>query len=161
MPSFNATMGTGGRTVELLPDVHVGVVVDTGEGLAVPVLRHVDRRGVLDIAEELAALAAELRAGGRVPTSSKGGAGFTVSDYSGFGERWVAPLVRSPEVACLGVGAVEEEVVAVDGRPVVRAGLPLVLSADHRLLDARQMAAFRRLVGELLEDPARLVDAGD
>ena len=85
------------------------------------------------------------------------GGTFTISNYGSYGGHFGTPIIRPPEVAILGVGAIRETVVPVDGAPAVRPTLPLAVSTDHRLNDGEHLGAFADTVGAWLRDPVRLL----
>ena len=135
---------------------HLGVAVDTPEGLVVPVIRDVDRKGVTELSKELGALSARAREGKLGPADLQG-ACFTISSLGGIGGTSFTPIVNAPEVAILGV--VRSKMAPVwDGSAFVpRLMLPLSLSYDHRVIDGALAARFARYLCHLLEDVRRLV----
>lgn len=155
-PPFNAALNPTGDALLLRHYWHVGVAVDTPEGLLVPVLRDVDRKGVLEIARELVQLSGNARAGTLAPSDMQG-ATFTVSSLGGIGGTAFTPIIDAPQVAVL--GAVRAKIMPVwDGeafRP--RLVLPLCLSYDHRVIDGAQAARFMRHLSANLEDVRRLI----
>jgi len=155
-PRFNASLDLAGDAVVYKRYVHVGVAVDTERGLLVPVLRDVDRKGVLQVAAELDGLAERARTRKIGPDELRG-ATFTVSNLGGLGTTWFSPIVNWPEVAILGVGRAEHQAVWVEGRFEPRLLLPLSLSYDHRLIDGADAARFLRRLAEALEQPLLLL----
>jgi pyruvate dehydrogenase E2 component (dihydrolipoamide acetyltransferase) len=135
---------------------HLGVAVDTPEGLVVPVIRDVDRKGVTELSKELGATSARAREGKLGPADLQG-ACFTISSLGGIGGTSFTPIVNAPEVAILGV--VRSKMAPVwDGSAFVpRLMLPLSLSYDHRVIDGALAARFVRYLCEVLEDIRRLV----
>ena len=122
---------------------HIGVAVDTPDGLVVAVVRDVDRKGVLELARELGALSAKAREGKLSPAEMQG-ATFTISSLGGIGGTAFTPIVNAPEVAILGV--VRSKMAPVwDGEAFQpRLMLPLCLSYDHRVIDGAAAARFMR-----------------
>ena len=135
---------------------HLGVAVDTQEGLVVPVIRDVDRKGITELSKELGAISARAREGKLGPADLQG-ACFTISSLGGIGGTSFTPIVNAPEVAILGV--VRSKMAPVwDGSAFVpRLMLPLSLSYDHRVIDGALAARFVRYLCQLLEDIRRLV----
>ncbi len=155
-PTFNSSVSSAGDSLVLKRYWHIGVAVDTPEGLVVPVLRDVDRKGVTELSKELAALSQKARDGKLTPADMSGGT-FTISSLGGIGGTSFTPIVNAPEVAILGV--VRSKMAPVwDGqefRP--RLMLPLAVSYDHRVIDGALAARFLRHLGQSLEDIRRLV----
>jgi pyruvate dehydrogenase E2 component (dihydrolipoamide acetyltransferase) len=155
-PRFNASIDVAGDRVVLKKYVHVGVAVDTERGLLVPVIREVDRLGLLEVSRSLRDLAERARAR-RVRPEELRGATFTVSNLGGLGTTYFTPIVHWPEVAILGVGRAEILAVHEDGQFQPRRILPLSLSYDHRLIDGADAARFLRWIAEALEQPLLLL----
>jgi pyruvate dehydrogenase E2 component (dihydrolipoamide acetyltransferase) len=135
---------------------HLGVAVDTPEGLVVPVIRDVDRKGIRELSRELGAVSARAREG-KLSLADLQGACFTISSLGGIGGTRFTPIVNAPEVAILGV--VRSRMTPVwDGSVFVpRLMLPVSLSYDHRVIDGALAARFARYLCQLLEDIRRLV----
>ena len=155
-PQFNASLDRSGENVIVKKYYHIGVAVDTPEGLVVPVVRDADRRSLIDLAEEIARLADRARRHVLSPAELQGGT-FTISNYGSLGGRFATPIIRPPEVAIMGFGAVVSRPIVVDGTVVARPTLPLSFSADHRLIDGDLAGAFRSAVARLLERPLALL----
>lgn len=155
-PDFNASLHPGGRTLIRKRYVHIGVAVDTPAGLVVPVLRDVDRQGVLALAATLADLSARARERKLKPDEMRGGC-FTISSLGGIGGTAFTPVVNWPEVAILGVSRAFTAPVWRDDGFAPRLVLPLSLSYDHRVIDGAQAARFTRRVAELAQDPRELL----
>jgi pyruvate dehydrogenase E2 component (dihydrolipoamide acetyltransferase) len=155
-PTFNAALSPGGDSLILRRYWHIGVAVDTPDGLVVAVVKDVDRKGVIDIARELGALSEKARAGKLAPTEMQG-ATFTISSLGGIGGTAFTPIVNAPEVAILGV--VRSKMAPVwDGSAFQpRLMLPLCLSYDHRVIDGAAGARFMRHLAGLLEDMRRII----
>jgi pyruvate dehydrogenase E2 component (dihydrolipoamide acetyltransferase) len=155
-PNFNAALSPGGDSLILRRYWHIGVAVDTPDGLVVAVVKDVDQKGVIDIARELGALSEKARAGKLAPTEMQG-ATFTISSLGGIGGTAFTPIVNAPEVAILGV--VRSKMAPVwDGSAFQpRLMLPLCLSYDHRVIDGAAGAHFMRHLAGLLEDMRRVI----
>ncbi len=153
-PDFNASLD--GETLVLKRYFHLGFAADTPGGLVVPVVRDVDRKGVLDLAREVAELAARARAGKLSPADMQGGC-FTISSLGGIGGTAFTPIVNAPEVAILGVSraAMRPQWDGTQFRP--RRILPLSLSYDHRVIDGAAGARFAAFLAAVLSDVRRLL----
>lgn len=153
-PDFNASLEPDGQTLVLKQYVHIGFAADTPGGLVVPVVRDCDRKGVLQIAEETASLAAKARDGKLGPADMQGGC-FTISSLGGIGGTKFTPIVNAPEVAILGVSRADMRPVW-DGKAFQpRLVLPLSLSYDHRVIDGAAAARFAAHLAKVLADLRR------
>ncbi len=153
-PEFNASLD--GESLVLKRYWHIGFAADTPNGLMVPVIRDADRKGVLELARESAALAAKAREGKLAPSEMQGGT-FTITSLGGIGGTSFTPIINAPEVAILGVSRSAMRP-AWDGsafRP--RLMLPLSLSYDHRVIDGAAAARFNVYLSQLLADFRRAV----
>ena len=155
-PTFNASLDPAGENLILKRYFHLGVAVDTPEGLVVPVLRDVDRKGVYDLAAELALVSEKARAHKLLPGDMQGGT-FTISSLGGIGGTAFTPIVNAPEVAILGVSRATLKPVYDNGAFVPRLMLPLSLSYDHRVNDGADAARFTTYLRQLLSDIKRLL----
>ena len=155
-PSFNAALSPDGASLILRKYWHIGVAVDTPDGLVVAVVKDVDKKGVVELARELGALSEKARAGKLAPAEMQG-ATFTISSLGGIGGTAFTPIVNAPEVAILGV--VRSKMAPVwDGKAFQpRLMLPLCLSYDHRVIDGAAAARFMRHLAGLLEDMRRII----
>jgi pyruvate dehydrogenase E2 component (dihydrolipoamide acetyltransferase) len=155
-PTFNAALSPTGDSLILRRYWHIGVAVDTPDGLVVAVVKDVDQKGVIDLARELGALSEKARAGKLAPAEMQG-ATFTISSLGGIGGTAFTPIVNAPEVAILGV--VRSKMAPVwDGSAFQpRLMLPLCLSYDHRVIDGAAGARFMRHLAGLLEDMRRVL----
>lgn len=146
-----------GDSLTLFDDIHIGLAVSLGEaGLIVPVVRDAGRRGLAEIARARQDLAARARAGKLGPDEITGGT-FTITNLGAYGIESFNPIINPPQVAILGVGAIQDAVVARDGAPTVRPMMGLSLSFDHRAMDGAPAAAFLARVREILENPFLLL----
>lgn len=151
-PRFNASLE--GSDLVLKDYVHVGFAVDTPKGLMVPVVRDCDRKGLIEIATEMAAMAEKARAG-TLPGSDMQGGCFSVSSLGGIGGDGFTPIINAPEVAILGAARSRTEAVW-DGKAFQpRLILPLSLSWDHRVVDGVAAARFLGHVASVLSDLRR------
>jgi pyruvate dehydrogenase E2 component (dihydrolipoamide acetyltransferase) len=158
-PRFNASVDMARREIVFKQYVHVGVAVDTDRGLLVPVIRDADRKTVLQLAKELADLAARARER-RVKLDELQGANFTITNLGGLGAKHFSPVINFPESAILGVGRATTLPAYVEGELKPRLLLPLALTYDHRLIDGADAARFLRSLIETLEQPFRLLLEG-
>jgi pyruvate dehydrogenase E2 component (dihydrolipoamide acetyltransferase) len=150
-PDFNASLAPDGKALIVKRYVHIGVAVDTPAGLVVPVIREVDRKGILDLATELGDLSARARERKLKPEELQGGS-FTISSLGGIGGTAFTPLVNWPQVAILGVSRAAMKPVWDGAAFAPRLMLPLSLSYDHRVIDGAAAARFTRHLAGLLED---------
>jgi len=155
-PRFNASLDLATEVLVRKKYVHVGVAVDTERGLLVPVIRDANAKGLLEIVDELAELAARARERKLTP-DEMAGASFTVSNLGGLGTTHFSPIVPWPQVAILGVGRAEHRAVWTNGAFEPRSMLPLSLSYDHRAIDGADAARFVRWIAEALEQPLLLL----
>lgn len=151
-PQFNSSVDMATREIVLKDYVNIGVAVDTDRGLLVPVLKNVDKMSILQISDELAAMAERARLRKTTIEEMQGGC-FTISNLGGIGGTYFTPIINWPEVAILGVSRGAMEQVYVDGQFVPRLMLPLSLSYDHRIIDGADGARFIRWVVEAIQQP--------
>lgn len=141
-PMFNASLDASGENLILKQYYHIGVAVDTPNGLVVPVIRDVDKKDVVTLAKELAAISEKARDKGLSLTDMQGGC-FTISSLGGIGGTAFTPIINAPEVAILGVSkSAMKPVYQADGSLLPRLMLPLSLSYDHRVIDGADGARF-------------------
>jgi Pyruvate/2-oxoglutarate dehydrogenase complex, dihydrolipoamide acyltransferase (E2) component, and related enzymes len=150
-PTFNASLDASGESLVWKRYYHLGIAVDTPEGLVVPVVRDVDRKGIWELAGELMALSQRAREQKLTPADVQG-ASFTISSLGGIGGTAFSPIVNAPEVAILGFSRASLRPVYRDGQLGPRLILPFSLSYDHRANDGAQAARFTSHLRELLAD---------
>lgn len=155
-PQFNASLDAKGENLILKKYYHIGIAVDTPDGLVVPVIRDVDRKGIFDLAAELGSVSNKARDKKLTPTDLQGGC-FSISSLGGIGGTAFTPIVNAPEVAILGVSRARMQPVYRGDAFVPRLILPLSLSYDHRVIDGAQAARFTTYLGQILEDVRRLL----
>lgn len=152
-PQFNASLDAGGENLVLKKYFHVGVAVDTPNGLLVPVVRDCDRKSLQQIAREVEALSKKARERG-LPIADMAGGCITVSSLGGIGGTAFTPIINAPEVAVLGISRAREVAMrSHDGSVKWRLMLPLDLSYDHRVINGADAARFSRSVAAELEGP--------
>lgn len=156
MPKFNVSLANDGASVIQKHYYHIGVAVDTPNGLVVPVIRDVDQKGLFQLAQELATISQNARDGKLLPKDMQGGC-FTISSLGGIGGTAFTPIVNLPEVAILGVSKAKIKPVYKDSEFVPRLMLPLSLSYDHRVIDGADGARFITLYSQLLADISQLL----
>ena len=153
-PEFNASLD--GDTLVLKKYFHIGFAADTPNGLVVPVIRDADKKGVMQISQEMGDLAKKARDGKLGPADMTGGC-FSISSLGGIGGRYFTPIINAPEVAIMGVckSAIEPR---WDGKAFQpRLMLPLSLSWDHRVIDGAAAARFNAYFGQILTDFRRVM----
>jgi pyruvate dehydrogenase E2 component (dihydrolipoamide acetyltransferase) len=150
-PEFNATLD--GDDLIVHPKHHIGIAVDTPDGLLVAVIEDADSLSVLEVAGEVRRLGEGARARSLAPDELSGQT-FTVSNIGAVGGGQGTPIVPYGTTAILSVGRVQDKVIARDGEPVVAPVMPLSLSYDHRVIDGAQGRRFMALIIENLEEPA-------
>ena len=148
VPSVNAAWGEQGIIIK--KDIHVGIATALDDGLLVPVVRHADRKGLKQLAEDVADLAGRARAKKLAPEEVQGGT-FTITNHGVFGSLLSTPIIHQPQVAILGVGAVQKRPVAVDDAIAIHPMGYMSLSFDHRVIDGATADQFMAKVKAYLE----------
>ena len=155
-PAFNASLD--GDNLVLKQYFHIGIAVDTPDGLVVPVIRDCDKKGLIELSHELAAISVKAREKKLTGADMQGGC-FTISSLGGIGGTAFTPIINAPEVAILGVSRSVTKPVYRDGSFVPRLILPLSLSYDHRVIDGAEGVRFTTWLAAALAKPAALVPA--
>ena len=150
-PEFNASLSPDGKELIYKQYFHIGIAVNTSQGLVVPVVKDANLKGMFDLARELAELAQKARDKKLRPTDMEGGC-FTISSLGHIGGTGFTPIINSPEVAILGVSRAATKPVYLDGKLEPRLILPYSLSYDHRVIDGVAAAEFTRTLGQILTD---------
>ena len=156
MPQFCASLSPDGKSRILKNYVHIGIAVDTPDGLMVPVIKDVDRKGLWELAAECAEMAEKARTKKLKPEEMKGGC-FTISSLGSIGGTYFTPIVNSPEVAILGVSKADMKPRWNGTEFEPRLMLPLSLSYDHRAINGAEAAKFTVLLSTLLGDIRKLL----
>jgi pyruvate dehydrogenase E2 component (dihydrolipoamide acetyltransferase) len=151
-PQFNASVDAARSEIVYKKAVHVGVAVDTERGLLVPVIRDVDRKGIIELSVELTKLSEKARAG-KLSLDEMQGGGCTITNLGGIGGTLFTPIVNWPEVAILGISRSAQEPVWTGAAFEPRLMLPLSLSYDHRVIDGADAARALRWIAEAFEQP--------
>jgi len=154
-PEFNASLDAGGENLVLKRYFHIGVAVDTPNGLMVPVLRDVDKKGIVQLAKELGEISAKARDLKITAAEMQGGC-FSISSLGGIGGTAFTPIINAPELAILGVSKAIIKPMHQDDTFVARLMLPLSLSYDHRVIDGAAAARFIVFLSQVLSDTRRL-----
>ncbi|MBW1634999.1 MAG: 2-oxo acid dehydrogenase subunit E2 [Deltaproteobacteria bacterium] len=153
-PLFNSSLVPGGEKVILKHYYHIGIAVDTDQGLVVPVVKDVERKGIREIGAELNRLSSSARKG-KLAIPDIQGATFTISSLGGIGGTGFTPIVNRPQVAILGLSRSYRKPVWNKERFVPRLTLPFSLSYDHRVIDGAEAARFCRTLANHIEDLRR------
>ena len=151
-PQFASSVDMAGESIIYKNYCHIGVAVDTPNGLLVPVIRDVNKKTIKDIAVELTKLSQKAR-DKKLSIDEMSGGVFSVTNLGGIGGTSFTPIINQPEVAILGLSRTSIEPVWRDGQFVPRPMLPLSLSYDHRVIDGADAARFLRFIAEALEQP--------
>jgi pyruvate/2-oxoglutarate dehydrogenase complex dihydrolipoamide acyltransferase (E2) component len=154
-PKLNATFDADAAEIVLKDAYHVGIAADTDRGLMVPVVRDVDRKGIVPVALEIAEVVEAARGASATPDQLTGST-ITVTNFGVFGSEAGTPIINHPEAAILGVGRIAARPVVVDGRVEARPTLTLALSFDHRVLDGADADRAMTDLKGLLENAFRL-----
>lgn len=151
-PQFNASLDEANDQIIYKHYYHVGIAVDTEQGLLVPVVRDVNKKSLIDISVELNELAEKAR-DKKISSDEMQGGSFTISNLGGIGGTGFTPIVYAPQVAILGVARSKYQQVLVDDEFQKRLVIPLSLSYDHRVIDGADGARFLRWICQVIEDP--------
>jgi pyruvate dehydrogenase E2 component (dihydrolipoamide acetyltransferase) len=154
-PMLNSSFDRDAGEIVVRRSYHVGIAADTERGLLVPVVRDVDRKGITEVAREMAEVVEAARSGKATPEQLTGST-ITVSNYGVFGSEAGTPIINHPEAAILGVGRMGPRPMVVDGRVEPRTAVTLALSFDHRIMDGADADRAMTALRELLESPFRL-----
>ncbi len=155
-PQFNTSVDAAHSEIIYKQYYNVGVAVDTDWGLLVPSIKNADRKGLYEIASELADLSARARQR-KTTLDELQGSCFTITNLGGIGGTSFSPIVNLPEVAILGVSRAQVEPVYIDGEFVARTMMPVSLSYDHRVIDGADAARFARWICSVLEQPLTIL----
>lgn len=151
-PYLNASLDEAAGEIVLKRYYNIGIAVDTSDGLIVFVVKEADRKNILDLAREGAALAEKARHR-KIDLPELRGSTFTITNYGVVGASYGTPIINYPEVAILGLGKIEDRPVARDGQIVIRKIMPLSLAFDHRVIDGVEAGRFLGVVIQHLQNP--------
>lgn len=155
-PSFNVSLHHDGESIVQKKYVHIGIAVDTPNGLMVPVIRNVDKKGLWELTDEINAIAKKARDGKLLPADMQGGC-FTISSLGASGGNGFTPIVNAPEVAILGVSRAQMKPVWNGKEFLPRNMLPLSLSYDHRAINGADAGRFFTYLTAVVADVRRLL----
>ncbi|MCX7127597.1 pyruvate dehydrogenase complex dihydrolipoyllysine-residue acetyltransferase [Aeromonas sp.] len=155
-PRFCSSLSEDGSRIIMKKYINIGVAVDTPNGLVVPVVRDVNKKGIMELSRDLAEISKKARAGKLTAADMQGGC-FTISSLGGIGGTSFTPIVNAPEVAILGVSKSEMKPKWNGKEFAPRLMLPLALSYDHRVIDGADGARFITTMNGVLSDIRRLV----
>ncbi|HJV35256.1 dihydrolipoamide acetyltransferase family protein [Geomonas sp.] len=158
-PLLNAAIDDAAEMILLKKEYNFGIAVDTPEGLMVPVIRNVDKKNFIELAEEIQELGRKARER-TISLEDLRGSSFTITNYGHFGGTFATPIINWPDVAILGFGRIVERPWVHRGQIAIRKILPLSLTFDHRATDGAYAARFLGKVLHYLEDPGRLLLEG-
>lgn len=148
VPVVNSSWGEQGIVVK--KDIHIGIATALEEGLLVPVVRYADRKGLTQLAKEIADLAERARSKKLNPEEVQGGT-FTITNHGGFGSLFSTPIIHQPQIAILGIGAIQKRAVVIDDAIAIRPMGYLSLSFDHRVIDGATADQFMGKLKHYLE----------
>ena len=149
IPILNSSWDERGIVVK--KDIHIGIATALQDGLLVPVVRHADRKGLTQLAKEIADLAERARSKKLSPEEVQGGT-FTITNHGGFGSLFSTPIIHQPQIAILGVGAIQKRPVVLNDAIAIRPMGYLSLSFDHRVIDGATADQFMSKVKGYLEE---------
>ena len=153
-PEFNSSLD--GQEMVLKDYYNIGFAADTPNGLVVPVIRDADKKGVIEISQDMTALAAKAREG-KLSSAEMSGGSFTISSLGGIGGTYFTPIINAPEVAILGAGKARTQLIWNGKEAEPKLILPLSLSWDHRVVDGAMAGRFNAYLASLLTDFRRVV----
>jgi 2-oxoglutarate dehydrogenase complex dihydrolipoamide succinyltransferase (E2) component len=148
VPIVNSSWGE--QNIIVKKDIHMGIATALDDGLLVPVVRYADRKGLTQLAKEIADLAERARSKKLNPEEVQGGT-FTITNHGGFGSLFSTPIIHQPQIAILGVGAIQKRAVIIDDAIAIRPMGYLSLSFDHRVIDGATADQFMAKVKHYLE----------
>ncbi|MBI5887007.1 MAG: 2-oxo acid dehydrogenase subunit E2 [Deltaproteobacteria bacterium] len=154
-PVLNGSMSEDGSEIIVKKFYNIGVAVDTPDGLMVSVVKDVDKKTILELAEELQELSKKAKER-KITLEELKGSSFTISNYGTYGGTFATPVINYPDIAILGTGKIVERPWVYEGKVAVRRVLHLSLTFDHRALDGSEAARFLTRLVQYLEDPARI-----
>jgi pyruvate dehydrogenase E2 component (dihydrolipoamide acetyltransferase) len=155
-PKFNAAMDDAHENLIMRKYFNIGIAVDTPDGLVVPVIREVDKKGIFDLARELGEVSIRAREG-QLKTADMQGGCFSISSLGGIGGTNFTPIINAPEVAILGLARSQTRLMRKDGEIVDRLIQPLAVAYDHRVIDGAYAARFVSYIAFILSDVRNLI----
>ncbi|MBI4856105.1 MAG: 2-oxo acid dehydrogenase subunit E2 [Acetobacterium woodii] len=155
-PLMNTQLAADGTEIYEMEDINIGVAVNTDRGLMVPVLKNVAAKGVVELAKEFAGLVSRTKEQANIQGDLSGGT-FTISNLGGRGISSFRAVINPPECGILALAATVKSAVVIDDEIVIRPMMNITLSFDHRIVDGDYAAQFVSYIGELLEDPMKIL----
>jgi pyruvate dehydrogenase E2 component (dihydrolipoamide acetyltransferase) len=155
-PYMNASVDMTTNEVLLKEAYHIGIAVDTPDGLMVPVIKHADKLSIFEIAREIERLSQGARAR-TLQLSELKDSTFSITNYGSVGSSFGVPIIRYPEAGIMGIGSIQKKPVVEEDAVVIREILPLSLSFDHRIIDGADAGRFVNEVKRLLSNPKKLI----
>lgn len=155
-PSFNASLSSDGQSIIKKSYYNIGIAVDTPNGLMVPVVKDVDKKGIYELSRDLMEISAKARDGKLGPADMAGGT-FTISSLGGIGGTQFTPIVNAPEVAIMGLSKAKMQPVWNGSEFIPRLIMPFSVSYDHRAIDGAEGVRFTTTVGNYLTDLRQLI----
>jgi pyruvate dehydrogenase E2 component (dihydrolipoamide acetyltransferase) len=155
-PHFNSSYDMAAGKLVVKKYFHIGIAVDTKEGLVVPVIRDADKKSIRDLAADVTLLAEKAKSRKLSVDEMRGGT-FTISNLGGIGGTAFTPIVNYPEVAILGLSRSSLQAVVRDGQVLARLMMPISLTYDHRVVDGADGCRFTTRLAQLFSDPLRLL----
>ncbi|MEA3404603.1 MAG: 2-oxo acid dehydrogenase subunit E2, partial [Pseudomonadota bacterium] len=155
-PSFNASLSADGQSIIKKSYYNIGIAVDTPNGLMVPVVKDVDKKGIYELSRDLMEISAKARDGKLGPADMAGGT-FTISSLGGIGGTQFTPIVNAPEVAIMGLSKAKMQPVWNGSEFIPRLIMPFSVSYDHRAIDGAEGVRFTTTVGNYLTDLRQLI----
>jgi pyruvate dehydrogenase E2 component (dihydrolipoamide acetyltransferase) len=155
-PKFNSALADDGENLIQRKFYNIGIAVDTPDGLVVPVIKDVDRKGLFELARELGEISKKAREGKLKAADMQGGC-FSISSLGGIGGTNFTPIVNAPEVGILGLTRAQDRLVRKNGEIVDRLIQPLAVSYDHRVIDGAYAARFVSHIAFVLSDVRNLI----
>lgn len=156
MPHFNSSISADTQQLILKKYIHIGIAVDTSNGLVVPVIRDVNKKGIIQLLKELTEISKKARAG-KLVLSDMQGASFTISNLGGIGTTSFTPIINAPEVAIIGLSRSSIKPVWNGSEFISRLILPISLSFDHRVINGADGARFITRITQLMSDIRHLI----
>jgi len=153
---LNASYAEETEEIIIKKFINIGIAVDAPHGLIVPVIHEADQKGILDLARAVHDLSSRGKEK-KLHTDELTHGTFTITNYGAFGSSFGVPIIRYPEAAVLGVGAIQKKPVVVDDEIVIRSMMPLSMSFDHRIMDGADAGRFMQMLKELLSNPDLLM----
>jgi len=151
-PYLNASLDDEREEILLKKFYHIGIAVDTADGLMVFAIKRADCKSLLELAREISALAEKARTR-KLELAELRGSTFTITNYGVIGATYGTPIINYPEVGILGIGRIQDRVVVDDGAIAIHKIMPLSLAFDHRVVDGVEAARFLNAIIERLENP--------